>query len=116
MFVVFGAGKFVNHASELDSFRGYGLPSPEAFVYVIGAVELVGGTFLIIGLATRLAALALAGDMVGAIIVSGIAKGEPISLTIAPAQLVLCLYLFWTGPGNHAVDMRSRPVRTRADR
>ena len=74
VFVVFGIGKFVNHASELASFRSYGLPAPEIFVVVIGLIELVGGLLLIIGLLTRPVALVLAGDMVGAIVVSGIAK------------------------------------------
>jgi len=94
VFVVFGLGKFVNHASEVDSFRDYGLPAPAAFVVVIGVIEIVGGLLLILGLATRPAALVLAADMVGAIVVSGLALGEPISLTLAPAELVLCLFLF----------------------
>src|SRR5690242_9237736 len=38
VFVVFGAGKFTNHASELASFQRYGLPAADAFVYVIGVV------------------------------------------------------------------------------
>jgi putative oxidoreductase len=106
VFVVFGAGKFTNHASEVASFHQYGLPAAETFVYVIGVVELVGGVLLIIGLATRPAAIVLAGDMVGAIIVSGIALGELVSLTLAPAELGLCLFLIWTGPGAFALDRR----------
>jgi putative oxidoreductase len=106
VFVVFGAGKFVNHASELASFKTYGLPLPEAFVVVIGVIELVGGLLLIGGLATRPAALVLAGDMIGAIVVSGIGLGELVSLTLAPAQLVICLLLLWTGPGMLALDRR----------
>ncbi len=83
VFVVFGAGKFVNHASELASFRTYGLPAPEVFVVVVGVIELIGGALLIAGVLVRPAALVLAGNMVGAIIVSGIAKAELISLTLA---------------------------------
>jgi putative oxidoreductase len=71
VFVAFGAGKFVNHASELASFKSYGLPAPELFVPVIGVIELVGGMLLIVGIVTRPAALVLAGDMIGAIVVSG---------------------------------------------
>jgi hypothetical protein len=41
--------------------------------------------------------------MVGAIIVSGIAKGELISLTLAPAELVAMLVLLWYGPGAHSL-------------
>ena|SRR5438067_9683355 len=106
VFVIFGAGKFVNHGSELASFQAYGLPAPDAFVYAIGVIELVGGMLLILGLLTRPAALVLAGDMVGAIVVSGIGRGELVSLTLAPAELLLCLYLLWTGPGALALDRR----------
>jgi len=110
VFVVFGIGKFVNHASELASFRSYGLPAPEIFVVVIGLIELVGGLLLIIGLLTRPVALVLAGDMVGAIVVSGIANGELISVTLAPAELVAMLVLLWTGPG--ATSLRPSPPMT----
>jgi putative oxidoreductase len=110
VFVVFGIAKFVNRGSELASFKAYGLPAPEAFVIVIGLVELVGGLLLIIGLFTRPAALVLAVDMIGAIVVSGIAKGEIISLTLAPAELVAMLVLLWTGPG--ATSLRPSPPMT----
>ena len=106
VFVAFGAGKFVNHASELASFKTYGLPAPEAFVIVIGVLEFLGGLLLIAGVLTRPAALALAGDMVGAIVVSGIAKGELISLTLAPAELVTMLVLLSMGPGRYVIDLR----------
>ena len=110
VFVVFGIGKFVNHASELASFKTYGLPAPEAFVVMIGLIELVGGLLVMTGILTRLAALVLAADMIGAILVSGIAKGELISLTIAPAELVAMVVLVWTGPGTRSVSSsRSMP-------
>ena len=105
VFVIFGAGKFVNNASELASFKTYGLPAPDAFVIVIGVVELVGGGRVIAGVLTRPAALVLAGDMVGAIVVSGIAKGELISLTLAPAELVAMLVLLSMGPGRYVIDL-----------
>src|SRR5436190_21728917 len=88
VFVAFGVGKFVNRASELASFKSYSLPAPEVLVVVIGVIELVGGLLLIAGVLTRPAALVLAGDMIGAIVLSGVAKGEVISLTLAPAALV----------------------------
>jgi putative oxidoreductase len=88
------------------SFRTYGLPGPDAFVYAIGGVELVGGLLLVVGLATRIAALLLAGDMFAAIIVSGIGQGEVISLTLAVAQLAGMLWILWMGPGRLALDHR----------
>ena len=108
VFAVFGVGKFTNHGTEVDSFRTYGLPAPDAFVYAIGVIEVVGGLLVIAGLGTRLAALVLAGDMVAAIIVSGIARGEIVSLTLAPLLLALMLLLLAVGPGRAALDRRLR--------
>ena len=117
VFAAFGLGKFVNHASELASFKAYGLPAPEGFVVVISTIELAGGLLLIAGILTRPAALVLAGDMLGAIIVSGVARGELVSLTLAPAQLGLMLVLLWTGPGSLSlrptppVSLSARPAQ-----
>ena len=105
-FVVFGVGKFSDHGSEVDSFETYGLPSPDAFVYAIGLIEVVGGLLLLAGIATRLAAAVLAGDMAGAIVVSGIGEGEIISLTLAPVLLIAMVFLIRVGPGRHALDHR----------
>jgi putative oxidoreductase len=115
VFIAFGAGKFVNHASELASFKTYGLPAPETFVIVIGVVELIGGLAVVGGVLTRPVALVLAGDMVGAIVVSGIAKGELISLTLAPAELGAMLVLLWTGSGAYSLRP-SPPGRTAGQR
>ncbi len=114
VFVIFGLGKFVNHASELASFRAYGLPAPEVFVIAIGVIELIGGVLLIAGLLVRPAALVLAGDMIGAIIVSGIARGEIVSLTLAPAELIAMVVLLWQGPGRHTLG--GHPDRSRRPR
>jgi putative oxidoreductase len=112
VFLVFGIGKFSQHASEVDSFEKYGLPSPDAFVYAIGVLEIGGGLLLVIGLLTRITALAMAGDMVGAIVFSGIKEGEPISLTLAPALLLVMLVLMRFGPGRPSLDeRRSNAVR-----
>jgi putative oxidoreductase len=72
-------------------------------------IEIAGGLLLLVGLGTRLAALVLAGDMVGAIVASGIGEGEAISLTLAPALLVAMAYLVWVGAGSHALDRRLPP-------
>lgn len=98
VFVGFGLAKFLNHGTEVDSFRDYGLPSPDAFVYAIGTIEILGGALLLLGIGLRFAVPVLAADMIGAIAVSGIAKGEPISLTLAPALLVV-LVLLWLNGG-----------------
>lgn len=98
VFVVFGAGKFADHATEAASFRDYGLPAPSAFAYVIGVVEIAGGLLLLADVLAWAVALVLAGDMVGAIVVSGVARGEIISLTLAPALLAAMVYLLLALP------------------
>ena len=107
IFLIFGVGKFSNHAAELASFRHYPLPAPDTFVYLVGVIELAGGLLLIMGLLTRLAALALAADMIGAIAVSGLARGELISLTLAPLLLVAMISLIRFGAGSCSLDRRS---------
>ena len=106
IFLIFGVGKFANHAAELASFRHYPLPAPGAFVYLVGVVEVVGGLLLVLGLLTRLAAMALAADMVGAIAVSGVGRGEVISLTLAPLLLVAMISLMRLGAGAWSLDQR----------
>ena len=57
--------------------------------------------------ATRLVALAMAGNMLGAIVFSGLGEGEVVpSLTLAPLLLAGMLFLIWVGPGRRALDGR----------
>lgn len=104
IFVSFGVTKFTDHAAEVASFRDYPLPEPEFFVYLVGVAETGGAILLALGLLTRLAALALAGDMIGAIAVSGAARGELISLTLAPLLLIAMIVLIRYGGGSWSAD------------
>lgn len=104
----FGQSKFVHHAKEVRAFDRYGLPAPEVLTYAIGSVELVGGVLLVLGLATRLVALALAGNMVGAIATGGRVDGGFVNLGLAPMLLVVMLYLVWAGAGLFSLDARLR--------
>jgi putative oxidoreductase len=97
VFVIFGLGKFLDHANELASFRTYGIPAPEVMVYAVGVLELAGGFALLAGVALAPAALLLAGNMAVAIVVSGIGEGEVVpSLTLAPALLIVMALVLWT--------------------
>jgi uncharacterized membrane protein YphA (DoxX/SURF4 family) len=107
VFLVFGADEFVNHGRNTGSFALYGLPDPSAFSYSIGSLEIVGALALLSGIALLPSAVALAGDMVGAIVVSGIGQGELVSLTLAPAMLVAMLTLI-------ACELSDRRVRSRS--
>jgi putative oxidoreductase len=98
-FFIAGIPKFAAHSWETGHFRTYGLPWPDAFVFMIGAIEIVGGLMLLAGIAVRPVALLLGAVMVGAIVTSGIGQGEWIpSLTVAPLLLAATLYLLWVGP------------------
>ena len=93
-FAISGTPKFFAHGWEAGHFRTYGLPLPDAFVYLIGTIEILGGLALIAGIAVRPVALLLGAVMVGAIVTSGIGQGEWIpSLTVAPALLIATVYL-----------------------
>jgi putative oxidoreductase len=106
IFVLFGGGKFVSHATETASFDRYGLPSPGTFAYVIGILEVGGGLLLLLGFAVRPTALVLAGNMVGAISTAGRVDGGVINLGLAPALLLTMLALAWTGAGERSLDGR----------
>ena len=104
VFVSFSFGKFVNHSAEAASFERYGIPAPDALTYAVGGLELIGGLLLILGLATRVAALALGANMIGAIATAGRVEGGPIHLGLAPALLVAMIFLLWTGGGERSID------------
>jgi putative oxidoreductase len=111
VFIGFGVVKFTHHEDEVASFENYGLPEPDLTVYAIGVLEIGGGLFILLGLLTKLTALALAGNMAVAIVVSGIKEGEVLpSLTLAPALLAIMLLLLRFGPGVLSLDARrARP-------
>ena len=67
-------------------------------------MELLGGFLLVVGLFTRLAALILAVNMVGAIATAGRVDGGSFHLGVAPTLLVAMLFLVWAGSGALAVD------------
>ena len=49
-------------------FAKIGIPSPEVMGPFVGVVEIVGGTLILVGLLTRLGALALLIDMIVAVV------------------------------------------------
>jgi putative oxidoreductase len=106
IFLGFSIGKFTRHGAESAALDRYGLPFPDAFTYGVGVVELLGGVMLVLGLGSRIAALALACDMVGAISTAGRVEGGPVHLGLAPTLLVMLLLLLWIGPGDRSLDRR----------
>lgn len=90
-------------------FTEMGTPLPTLIGPAIGLLELIGGVLLIVGLATRVAAVLLAGDMLVALITveaaGGLLAAETV-LILAAAALTIAL----TGPGPISID-RLQPLR-----
>lgn len=95
VFVPIGLGKFVNHDAYVERFErwGFGAAAGEIAI-LVGVLEVVCGLMLLLGIAPRAAALALIGNMVGALVTAGRVDGGqdiwlPLVLIAALAVIVL---------------------------
>lgn len=119
VFAAHGAQKLFVYgvAGVTGAFGGMGIPMPGITGPLTGAVELLGGLALIVGLLTRLAGVGLAVTMIGAIAFVHAAAGFfapngiefPLSLLAATSTLAVA------GAGRFSLDAliatrRSTPV------
>jgi putative oxidoreductase len=100
-----GVGRFVT----------IGIPVPHFTAPFVGVVELVGGALLIVGLATRLAAIALFIDIAVAIATTKVPmlarKGFWAATHEARTDLAMAfslVFLLWCGAGAWSLDARLR--------
>ena len=122
LFASTGWGKVHDLATVTGFFTDLHIPFPAFNAVLVGYTELIGGVLLVIGLATRLAALPLIISMIVAILtaklpdITGVADlASTDELTYA---LVLCvLVVFGAGrlSGDSLVRMARDRVRARVD-
>ncbi len=114
VFVSEGVQKFLFPAQlGVGRFQKIGIPSPHLMAPVVGTVEIVCGTLLLIGLFTRLAAIPLLAVILVAIATTKIpmlAKSGVWSMLHEArtdfSMLLGLLFLLITGAGSLALDAR----------
>ncbi|HEY2589586.1 MAG TPA: DoxX family protein [Tepidisphaeraceae bacterium] len=112
-----GYGHLTHVQKTVDAFEGWGVPLPHLSVYVSGATELVGGSLLMLGLATRLISVPLVfnfivaivaasrSDIAGAFHKQGVLAGwDQIVNDTAFPMLMLALVMLAFGPGKVSID------------
>lgn len=108
IFIAHGAQKLFTYglAGVQGAFAGMGVPLPGITGPAVAFVEFFGGIALVIGLLTRLAALGLAINMLGAIFMVHLAAGFflPQGYEFALALFGGALALVLTGPGEYSAD------------
>ncbi|WP_084157064.1 aldo/keto reductase [Haladaptatus cibarius] len=78
------AGKFLDYAGQVEFFTSLGIPAPQLMVLVVGTIEATSAVMLLLGIAGRVAALALVSIMLVAIVTAG---ANPLNLTILLASI-----------------------------
>jgi putative oxidoreductase len=88
------------------AFEGMGVPMPGITGPLVAYLELLGGIALIVGVLTRLAALGLAINMVGAIVLVHLSKGffAPEGIEFPLTLLGGCVALVLAGAGAWSLD------------
>ena len=105
VFIPVGLGKFVNHDAYVERFERWGFGEAAGEVAIlVGVVEVACGLMLLLGVAPRAAALALIGNMIGALATAGrIDGGQDVWL---PLVLIVVLAAIVVGGGGRWVLVR----------
>ena len=102
-----GWSKVGNLDAMAERFTGWGIPLPAFSAALSGYTELIGGALIMLGLATRLAAIPLGINMVVAILVVNIRKVSGLDefVELSEPLYALCfVWLFFSGPGRLSLD------------
>jgi putative oxidoreductase len=119
-FVESGWGKINNLATVTEYFTELGIPAPALQAPFVSLVELIGGALVLVGLATRLAAVPLIGTMVVALITAKASDISSFSDLIGTIEFCYAALLAWlaaAGAGkislDHVIARRASPSATR---
>jgi putative oxidoreductase len=107
VFLGTGWGKLHNLGQVTGFFTELGIPFPAAQAAFVSGVELVGGTLILLGLLTRVAALPLMGTMVVAILTAKRPEIDGIRSLLAFEEFTYLagfLWLFVAGAGKASLD------------
>lgn len=107
VFLGTGWGKLHNLSQVTGFFTQLGVPFPTVVAPVIAGLELVGGTLIVLGLFTRLAALPLMGIMTVAILTAKRPDIDGIRSLLAFEEFTYLagfLWLFVAGAGKVSLD------------
>ena len=107
LFVSTGWGKVHNLAKVTAYFGELGIPFPGIQAPMVSFIELIGGALLVIGLATRLAAVPLMGSMAVAILTAQRENlhGLPDLFGLVEwTYFALLLWVALAGPGKISLD------------
>ncbi len=103
VFITHGAMKMANITGTMAMFGKMGMPA--WLGVLVGAIEILGGVSMLLGVYVKYAGYALAAVMAGAILIikwkSGFAGGWEFEFLLLAASLGMA----WTGAGKYAVNM-----------
>ena len=94
VFLATGSSKLIDHAAAVADFTRWGIPEPSTMTIAVGVFELCCAALLMVNVATRRVALALALEMAAAFAIAGREDGG-VQLVVPAAVAVLCLGLAW---------------------
>jgi uncharacterized membrane protein YphA (DoxX/SURF4 family) len=105
VFLATGASKLIDHSGAVADFTRWGVPAPGALTIAVGVFELGAAALLMLDVATRRVALALAVEMAMAFAIAGRVDGG-VQLIVPPAVAALCLMLAWASRADARVPAR----------
>ena len=113
VFATTGWGKLHNLDKVTDFFASLSIPAPAFHATFVSWIELLCGSLLLLGLATRVAAIPLIGTMVVALSTALAADIEDLSGlfgTVEFTYIVILLWLAMRGPGAASLDHCLAPL------